>query len=918
MSSKHKFVCALCSGTDFDVQDGTAFCRDCGAQSQQYIDTLLEANEVFAEGQAWDKVMRFRTHKAPKRKSKVAEMGGTYGSIGFMNALEALVFYHADAMIENLGAPKKLKEIAEKLWAAWRYRQDEEAIDRTPWLYDAAVRKRMLQARCPADGQTRRRPAARQQRDPMTGLSEQRTHADERGVSFSGQQKRCRDVRLGLKTLGREYPDDERQREREGEGEQSQRVLERLRAERDDSEPEAEGDAVPGAEQDEEDPEDGGDERQDAEQAEQERVFVQLVLWGSKTGDRKFRKRQLRKARVIPLAFCYLASLWTRLPYTASDFLRWALDGTLPFFTSVRVLPVGDQMRSFFYPKRVFQPSYLSTLACALAAELEFVPPQLNADYVMLRMAESLHLPESVLRLAYDLKELIPAKANMSTPVVAALLAVAMKLKFPGDYDTDTPTAEQRDSFLFKWVDYWGQASEPHPYQSARDVLDSPRETVFEYTEFCKDTVFHEETPWLATKGIARLFKTLKDEAKQDEVLEKPSAPVELHPDPAVEDGDPSLVYYDDKWSKPLLPGIRAFHLNLHGTPFVFDTFDALDKQHNSGRLPLVYEAMLAVFARWICIPTQSMHEVVLQVERVVVGATGDPQRPPLKGSCPVSAESQGALMGRLKKTPVLPKPRRKHKHLGNGQLASVESAMTGANLTDRLSLALPDLFSYSFQTSTWEEILPVKGWEGPPPVHSHAAVAWQGSLWVFGGISRDSTVLDTLYTFHCVHNGRMVVFGGIASVCLNDLHLMPLPMPDGSRRAAAVPRSPLASLVDNPMSDHFKAVITSGLSESQCNEIVLGDDVTRDALVSLLAWIYTDKVPLPLGPDGLVELLVLADRFVLEALREECGELLVQAALTQDTAAELRRIAEDTNCHTLATACDAVLSEHSSPQSPN
>jgi len=124
-------------------------------------------------------------------------------------------------------------------------------------------------------------------------------------------------------------------------------------------------------------------------------------------------------------------------------------------------------------------------------------------------------------------------------------------------------------------------------------------------------------------------------------------------------------------------------------------------------------------------------------------------------------------------------------------------------------------------------------------------------------------------------------------------------------------------------VSDCFRAMFTTGFRESEALEIEI-PDCSHAAFVAVMEYIYTGALPCcdllnngtaagvgggqPQDPDGnlgrVVEMLELADRFILDHLKQIC-ETLLQPCVNADTVEYLLAVAQKTNSLQLQAICE-------------
>jgi len=111
--------------------------------------------------------------------------------------------------------------------------------------------------------------------------------------------------------------------------------------------------------------------------------------------------------------------------------------------------------------------------------------------------------------------------------------------------------------------------------------------------------------------------------------------------------------------------------------------------------------------------------------------------------------------------------------------------------------------------------------------------------------------------------------------------------------------------LVLSIVSDCFRAMFTTGFRESEANAEILIPDVSYNAFLAMMEYIYTGRVPAELVElHHITDLLELSDQFFLDNLKQNC-ELLLQPHVSFDTVEYLRQVAQKTNASQLLSICE-------------
>uniref|UniRef100_A0A6U0SL89 BTB domain-containing protein n=1 Tax=Eucampia antarctica TaxID=49252 RepID=A0A6U0SL89_9STRA len=116
--------------------------------------------------------------------------------------------------------------------------------------------------------------------------------------------------------------------------------------------------------------------------------------------------------------------------------------------------------------------------------------------------------------------------------------------------------------------------------------------------------------------------------------------------------------------------------------------------------------------------------------------------------------------------------------------------------------------------------------------------------------------------------------------------------------------------LILSTVSDCFRAMFTTGFKESTqrgCAEIEI-PNCSYHTFLSMMEYMYTGNlmpmdVSTPQGIEHAVEMLELADLFILEHLKQECEKIL-QPVVNLDTLDYLTQVAQKTNSPQLCAIC--------------
>ncbi|KAA0176199.1 hypothetical protein FNF27_02256 [Cafeteria roenbergensis] len=237
----------------------------------------------------------------------------------------------------------------------------------------------------------------------------------------------------------------------------------------------------------------------------------------------------------------------------------------------------------------------------------------------------------------------------------------------------------------------------------------------------------------------------------------------------------------------------------------------------------------------------------------------------------------------------------------------------------------LPDLRVLDLATLRWSK--PETKGARPPGLRGHTASLVGEKLVLFAGYdgrsrSNELFTLDTTtfawdhppvaegtpagrqrHTTVAIGPHRLVVFGGFDGFrWLDDCHVLDVGRLEQSAITSATLtslRSDLSSLVNNPdsfpdvtfvlgddrvvahrgilwaRSEHFRAMLSSGMEESSAAEIRV-PDWTKAAFVAMLEYLYSGSAP-STAPMVTLELMSLADHYALDDLKALCDSQLIQ-----------------------------------------
>lgn len=431
VGQKSAMRCETCGSTSFHKNGGTYVCRVCGTQTQHYANAISEAEWTDPGalsitqriiGTSNDTVLKDKTF----RESKTTH---------FVDAVRRCLEAHLDVMVDPNGpiaSPPQLRDIVLELYNVWaekQYIQITLSTQRTQHTQSHISNSFFFYLIRPMKNNILRTKHQRNwfvqsnknqfTRFNTTQLSSTEDHKARAKREHQERLRRLRNPRLRIMTpagrLIRTHLNPFLSVISEPLGQRSKAFL------RSRGLPEC-------------------------------HITVPRNTWGLST-----------EAYVLPLAFCYLGSLWLRLPYSAADFIRWGMSGVLPTYSAFTYLPLRSVYRGLLKPRRPVTKRTVITVAEGVAREVAFEYPAPNHPFQIARYVGGLRLPHAVAQRACRVWELLPFLDTTSDLVVIAVIVVAMKLSFSGWDGTPThiapsqsiPTQNETPCFLQAWVDAW-------------------------------------------------------------------------------------------------------------------------------------------------------------------------------------------------------------------------------------------------------------------------------------------------------------------------------------------------------------------------------------------------------------------------------------------------------------------------------
>jgi len=228
------------------------------------------------------------------------------------------------------------------------------------------------------------------------------------------------------------------------------------------------------------------------------------------------------------------------------------------------------------------------------------------------------------------------------------------------------------------------------------------------------------------------------------------------------------------------------------------------------------------------------------------------------------------------------------------------------------------DFYALDLKTCTWSQVHQLG--TPPSPRYFHASIIYKSQIIVYGGYSGSGRLSDvhsydlethtwTQVAFDarslqptgrsslvatCANNGLWLFGGFNGTDVLGDMWIVEF---DKVPPSSLV--EDLVTLVNNPKygdvvfivegrevhavaallavrCEHFKAMLFGSMREASSRaswEPIVIDDVTHDAFVILLEFLCTDRLLHPLSLAQTVELLVVAEKYMLDRLKSLCIE---------------------------------------------
>mmetsp|Transcript_23008 Transcript_23008/g.33959 ORF Transcript_23008/g.33959 Transcript_23008/m.33959 type:complete len:604 (+) Transcript_23008:356-2167(+) len=241
-------------------------------------------------------------------------------------------------------------------------------------------------------------------------------------------------------------------------------------------------------------------------------------------------------------------------------------------------------------------------------------------------------------------------------------------------------------------------------------------------------------------------------------------------------------------------------------------------------------------------------------------------------------------------------------------------AATPNARLTDWRSRDRTNTLHATLPNPNDEESVPTVILQGDGPGHraGHTTTVVNRRLYVFGG-SCGSDYLNDFFLLDTDPPPEVLVTES-ASVHLFERRLCHFLNEENFSDVTFVVEGQRVfghKLVLSIVSDCFRAMFTTGFRESEANAEISIPDVSYNAFLAMMEYIYTGLVPPDLVEHEqlhkVADLLELADQFFLDNLKQNC-ELLLEPHVSADTVQYLREVALKTNASQLLGICEHYL----------
>jgi len=204
----------------------------------------------------------------------------------------------------------------------------------------------------------------------------------------------------------------------------------------------------------------------------------------------------------------------------------------------------------------------------------------------------------------------------------------------------------------------------------------------------------------------------------------------------------------------------------------------------------------------------------------------------------------------------------------------------------------------------TTGEVEELQSLKRPTARHYISAALWGGSMWVFGGIGRNN--YNDMFRYWLTSPHKSVLssstVGQDLSILVNNAQFCDVCFRLKNEQFAYGHRAILYARCE-----HFRGMFDSGMKESQSLDPIDLSHIEYAPFVQLLIWIYTGKIEEDVDGETVLQLLQLADQFLLPELRRLCAHVL-RRFITEDNVSDLLSVAEVHNSPQLQIFCQQFL----------
>eukprot|EP00049_Salpingoeca_infusionum_P011889 m.210040 g.210040 ORF g.210040 m.210040 type:complete len:617 (+) comp15048_c0_seq42:135-1985(+) len=288
------------------------------------------------------------------------------------------------------------------------------------------------------------------------------------------------------------------------------------------------------------------------------------------TGADQYFKITSKPSPQVCITLIYLTCRWFSLPVTALDLVEWGLQGKLPLFNILEVVPQAlvDQLAIIDRKKWLLThtPGYTHIVRTALLlADLFCIDlPPLNINGLLSQALEKVQLPAVLYPLVSSLCTFAEptsfSRVRLFSPVHHAIavpyIVVALKLVYGLDDAPRANSVERVDQFVKLGV-------EPLPFWLKRlatliDRDSTKRASSFASRQLCRDYMKSKSTPSYALPKLVAMVSDLF--ASVDQPTPPPS-PAAANPEGSKSETTPSVEWAD---THPELLALQAEYWHTH------------------------------------------------------------------------------------------------------------------------------------------------------------------------------------------------------------------------------------------------------------------------------------------------------------------------------------------------------------------